>query len=360
MSKSSKKTFKSDIEEFVAKTEERPDASMLMQENARLKKKLLRGQGTEDIIVEAVKQVMSDKQVIPTPPEPKLPSKGYEEIAVLHISDTQIGKQTESYDHVVAAQRLMLLAKKTVEVTNMRRSVSRIDEIHVMLGGDIVEGNEIFATQANHISLELIDQATKEGPEMLAGVLRYLLQHFKFVKVLCVSGNHGRATRADPAASEKTNWDRVAYRVLEHMLRDAIDAGRCEFEISDTFWASDNVCGWTNLLVHGHQIRGGFAGFPWYGAAKKVSGWIDSIGEPYDYVYVGHFHTYSSTTINHRILLANGTTESGNTYAQEQLAACGHPCQRLAFYNKAHGLVSDNQIFLDKRVPNRKKSEGWK
>lgn len=350
---------KKQAEEWVAKIEEKPDASLLMQENARLKKKLLRGQGTEDIIVEAVKQVMSEKQILPVPPEPKLPSKGYEEIPVLHISDTQIGKQTESYDHVVAAQRLMLLAKKTVEITNMRRSVAKIDEIRVYCGGDIIEGHEIFPTQANHISLELIDQATKEGPEMLAGVLRYLLQHFKFVKVVCVAGNHGRATRADPAASEKTNWDRVCYRVLEHMMRNAIDAGRCEFEISDTFWASDKVCGWTNLLIHGHQIKGSL-GVPWYGVAKKMGGWIDSIGEPYDYCLLGHFHTYSSITVNHRIMLANGTTESGNTYAQEQLAACGHPCQRLAFYNKAHGLVSDNQIFLDKRVPNRKKSEEWK
>jgi hypothetical protein len=60
--------------------------------------------------------------------------------------------------------------------------------------------------------------------------------------------------------------------------------------------------------------------------------------------------------LNHRILLANGTTESDNDYAQEQLAACGHPCQRLAFFNAKHGLIADHQVFLAERLPQRKRA----
>ena len=108
-----------------------------------------------------------------------------------------------------------------------------------------------------------------------------------------------------------------------------------------------DIEGWGVLCVHGDQIRGGFAGFPYYGTAKKAWGWIDAIPKPWTYLAFGHFHNFAMGTLNKRTFLANGTVESDNVYAQEQLAAMGSPCQRLSFFNRKYGLVADHQIWLD-------------
>ena len=69
--------------------------------------------------------------------------------------------------------------------------------------------------------------------------------------------------------------------------------------------------------------------------------------EEWTYLAFGHFHQFAFGTLNKRYFIANGTTESSNVYAQEQLAASGDPCQRLAFFERKHGLIADHQIFLD-------------
>lgn len=341
-----------DAEQWVAGNAKPPppthDVRLLLREIQSLKEKLLRGKGLEDVIVAAVKEAHGEPSPVPRPPKVQV-GKGGEETAVLHVSDTQIGKRTATFDHVVAAERLMQLAKKSVEITDMRRSAAKIEEIRVYLGGDMVEHENLFGSQPHHISIPLIDQATNHGPAMIEGMLRCLLDHFKRVHVVGVVGNHGRSGPAKGTQAEVTNWDRVLYRVLRDRMGEK--PGRLTFNIPDTWYAVDRVYDWGSLIVHGDQIRGGFGGFPWYGTAKRAWGWIDSIPQAWDYLWFGHFHTWASAVLNYRTFLANGTLESDNTYAQEQLSAAGWPCQRLAFFNARHGLIADHQVFLGERVP---------
>lgn len=339
------KTLAESAADFVAS--ESPDVKLLLRENQALKAKLLKGQGLEDAIVAAVQAVLEDPAPIPESPEIRS-GHGGEETAVLHVSDTQIGKRTSSFDHVVAAARLMDLGRKTVEITTMRRSAAKIESVHVLLGGDMVEHESLFGSQPHHISIPLIDQATNHGPAMIEAMLRLLLEHFAKVHVVGVVGNHGRSGPAKGPQAEVTNWDRVLYRVLKSRMGES---ERLSWDIPDTWYAVDRIYDWGNLVVHGDQIRGGFAGFPWYGTAKRAWGWIDSIPRAWDYLWFGHFHTYASAVLNYRTFLANGTLESDNTYAQEQLSAAGWPCQRLAFFNARHGLIADHQVFLGDRKP---------
>ena len=114
----------------------------------------------------------------------------------------------------------------------------------------------------------------------------------------------------------------------------------------DTWYAIDRVFGWRNLLTHGDLIRGGFAGFPFYGVGKKISGWSDALPEAWDNLYFGHFHTLASGRQNSRAWYCNGTVESDNDYARAELAATGLPMQRLQFFNARHGMVADRPIYL--------------
>lgn len=340
------------------------NVKLLAKANRELKKQLQKQKSGEKLIVDAISEFLESQSFeIEIPKMPNLPNKSDEEIAVLHISDTQIGKVTSTYDKAIAEQRLISLIQKTIKITNMRRSAARIDEIRVYLGGDMVEGEEIFPHQAHEIEESVYDQAMYTAPLILVKCILMLLKNFKKVKVICVPGNHGRngsrATRANP----RTNWDNVCYRTTKLLLlgeKEQIE-DRLEWSDNEEWFAVDHVFDWGNLIVHGDQIRGGFGGFPWYGTAKKAWGWIDSIPVPWDYLWFGHFHTYAGpVTLNKRTFLANGTTESDNTYAQSELAAAGFPCQRLTFFNADHGLIADHQIFLtNKRIPSKVSALAW-
>lgn len=341
--------------------------NLLRRENEKLRKKLKTRDSIEDIISRTVGDLYANDSKLIVPPLPTKCSKGKDtEIAVLHYSDSQIGKITETYNTKIAEERLMKLIQKTVQITNVRRTSSKIDEIHFYLGGDQIEGEQIFAHQAHEIDSSVFEQAVKNGSEMIVRAILVLLKNFTKVKVLCVPGNHGRNGKYGGGSHKETNWDCVCYATVRRILlgspafpRTELN-GRLLFEDKYNWYTVDKIFDWGCLLVHGDQITGGSSGFPLNGINKKAWGWIDSIDEPWDFLFHGHLHTYASFTLNKRIILANGTTESDNAYAQEQLAATGWPCQRLCFFNKSHGLISDNQIFLtDKRKPNRLKAENW-
>ena len=363
------KKLGADAEAVTKKVELPIDVKILQKENERLRRNLDKLRAGEGMIIEAVKDAWVKPPNLEYPPMPSAKSmgKGSQEIACLHISDTQIGKRTATYDSDVADRRLQLLARKAIHLTRVRRNGSKIDEIRVYLGGDMVEGENIFPHQAHLIDSSLFEQAVKNAPAALARCILAQSEEFRKVKVVCVAGNHGRNGPKGTRSHPKTNWDTVCYEVLKLTLLGPPDhptplAKRCEIEVSDHFYYVDRVFDWGNLMVHGDQITGGFAGFPWYGTAKKAWGWIDSIPQPWDYLWFGHFHTYASAVLNHRTFLCNGTTESDNVFAQAQLAAAGFPCQRLSFFTADHGLIADNQIFLTDtgdRVPQRMRASSW-
>lgn len=350
----------SEAEQFVEENSDdnvvgAPEIKLLLQEIKKLKKRDEKLQGSRALINDAVRECFKRPLDLIMPAEPKELGKGKEEVAVLHISDVQYGKTTADYDSVTANRRLQLLAQKAVRITDVRRNGSKIEEIRVYLGGDIVEGELIFPHQAHEIDQSVFDQAVRGAPSALVSVVLYLLKHFKRVHIVSVPGNHGRPASKSAGSSKRTNWDNVVYDILRIMLLGTEEyphkdiAKRLTMNVSETWYAVDDVLGWGNLLIHGDQVTGGFAGFPWYGVGRRASGWIDSIPESWTYLWLGHFHTYAMATLNHRIMLANGTTESSNTFAQANLAASGFPCQRLAFFNAANGLVADHQVFLAPR-----------
>jgi hypothetical protein len=303
----------------------------------------------------------------PRKPKVSTQGKGPREVAVLHLSDTQIGKTTRTYNTGIAGERIDDLVDRVIQIADMRRSRARVDDIRVYLGGDMIEGEEIFAHQAHLIDSSVFEQAVKNTPAILARAILKLSQHFRNIRVVCVAGNHGRNGPKGSHGHPQTNWDTVCYEVLKVMLIGPDDnptplAKRVEFDIARSFYTVDYIFDWGNLLVHGHQIGGGGSGFPLAGTTKKLLGWQDSIPEPWDYLWFGHFHTYASGTHNERVWLCNGTTESSNTFAQGVMAATGHPCQRLTFFDAERGLVADHQVYLDapgERVPQKMRAEGW-
>lgn len=353
--------MKSRVAKFVEKESaiEAGTAAELKSQVRALEKRLRQAQTKEATIVEAVQACLVDMPPkIVAPPRPKHGGRrSYEEIPVLHLSDLQLGKTTKTYDTTVCEQRVLEAMDKTIYIADLRRNIARINELHLYLGGDVIEGEDIFPHQAHEIDSPVIDQACLNFPRILTKAVLMALENFERVRIFSVPGNHGRNGPKSTRSHPRTNWDQVAYLTLKTILLGTQErpreelADRLTFDLSEEFWVVDRVFDWGNLMVHGHQIGGGFGGFPWYGAGKKAWGWIDTIPEKWDNLFFGHFHTPAMATLNRRRFYANGTTESDNDFAKEQLAACGDPCQRLLFMDAKHGVVSDTLLFLSKVKP---------
>ena len=273
---------------------------------------------------------------------------GAGETAVAVFGDWQLGKVTPSYNSEVLGKRIEAYAEKLVEITNIQRTHHPVDNLHVWLLGDIVEGEEIFPGQSHLIDSGLYRQVGVNGPEILGNFLRTALQNFKHVHVTGVIGNHGAVGgRARKQHDPETNMDRLLYKIVELIFKDE---PRITFNIPDgkgerNFYAVDTIGSYSSLLIHGDQMPAPSASYGYY---KKVMGWKDgAIPEHFEDVFMGHYHQQVKMTIGSSLLRISGSPESHNTYAQEYFSSMSRPCQHLMFVHPDNGVTSEYSIWLD-------------
>ena len=355
--KSTKKTLVdelvslSELDEKLVDLDDDARVRTLRKQVARLHKKLEARETGLELLKDAFVEAYAEPLDVKVPKYTSSSKKTPLEIPILHITDVHFGKRTATYNIAVAEDRMRLLAQKTVKLVELRRSVSRIDELHLFLGGDFGEGEgAIFPGQALEIDQDVVGQLVKEGPRIMCEQILLFLSHFKRLVIKAVPGNHGRISRF---AAKRNNFDNWFYLGLRQMVDTSLseqDRKRIEWDLpfdrtpGEEWYAHHKTFDFGHMLVHGDQIRGQL-GFPWYGVGKKLSGWADLVPD-FSYLWMGHFHTLAAYVINKRMVLAGGTPESSNAYAAESLAASGDPVQRLAFFEKEHGLIVDAPISL--------------
>lgn len=292
-------------------------------------------------------------------PEPRIiknKPEGTPEVAILAAGDWQLGKKTPTYNTQVCEQRIQRLAEKAIELGRLHARIKPIDELHLYLLGDMIEGDGgIFPSQAYLVDSSLFQQVGVHGPRILSNLIGELLNFFPKIHVVGVIGNHGNLKIQGGAVNPETNMDRLLYEIVKNMFRneDRVTWDIPQGDGERNFYAVDRLPGgWGSLLMHGDQIRGGVAGLG-PSLQRKALGWIDSIPEEWDYLFYGHHHTPAMLTINRRQARCNGSSESNNTYAQESLAAIGHPTQWMGFVSPNQGITAEYWIHLEEKLPNK-------
>ncbi len=280
---------------------------------------------------------------VPTPPEYRPNNLDHHEYAVAILSDMQTGKLTPDYDTEVCRERVMRYADKVIELARIQELHHPVRHCIVPLLGDLVEGVDIFPGQQWLIDSTLYDQLLNTTPVIVVDFVRRLLTHFDTVTAYAVDGNHGRIARRG-TFGPMDNADRMVYRIIDLMLRDE---RRFNMVMRDpagerNWYLRMQLGNYSALLIHGDQIRG-HSGFPWYGLGKKVQGWgSGGLGGDSGFldVFMGHWHQLARIPMNHRTVWVNGSTESTNTYAAENLAAQSEPSQWLLFVDPEKGRVT--------------------
>ena len=322
-------------------------------ENKRLARLAHKNKNIKDeailAVYEAAYDAFSEFEFTPIKQKDILSGKnGSGETAVAVLADWQLGKVTATYNSEVLAQRMEAYADKVVEITNIQRTHHPVDNLHVWLLGDIVEGEEIFPGQSHLIDSGLYRQVGINGPEILGNFLRTALQNYKHVHVTGVIGNHGAVGgRNRKQYDPETNMDRLLYKIVELIFKNE---PRITFNIPDgrgerNFYAVDTIGSYSTLLIHGDQMPAPSASYGYY---KKVMGWKDgAIPEHFEDVFMGHYHQQVKMTIGSGLLRISGSPESHNTYAQEYFSSMSRPCQHLMFIHPENGVTSEYSIWLD-------------
>jgi hypothetical protein len=267
-------------------------------------------------------------------PPNKDPRKGKTEVALVHLTDWQAGKQTASYDIPTLASRMEAMIEKVIHLTEIQQAHHPVRDCVVMLGGDMVEGVGIFPGQVYEVGAHLYEQMF-EVVRIIEQSIRTLAASFENIKVVCEFGNHGRLGRkGDMPAGD--NIDRMAYKIASNNCKDL---KHVKWQMSDDWYQIFAIGNYKVLLIHGDEI-GSFGGI-----LRKVQSWSTGVVEPFDDCYMGHFHTPTALTLaNGGRVFVTGSPESHNEYARTFIAAVGKPSQRLHFVDPIKGRVTSEYV----------------
>jgi len=325
----------------------------LRSENKRLAKLVEKHKNVQHETVLAAYQAAFDvfsNFELPKIKQPNLKNNKHKvpETAVAVFADWQLGKVTPDYNSDVLEKRIEQYTEKLLEITEIQRMDHNVDDLHVWLLGDIVEGEEIFPGQAHLIDSGLYRQVGINGPRILGKFFSTVLENFKNVHVIGIIGNHGAVGgKTKKQHDPETNMDRLLYKIMDHMFEKE---ERITFNIPDgvgerNWYAIDNIGSYSSLLIHGDQLPPPAS---YHGYFKKIMGWKDgAIPEHFDDVFMGHYHQQFKMTIGTTMLRISGSPESHNTYAQEFFSSMSKPCQHLMYVHPENGITSEYSIWLD-------------
>ena len=331
-----------------ARETDRNDDTRKALENAL--RSLEKAKASRAELVQAVYSAARDAALaitVPPVPKPRPPKgKGSPEAVILTLADWQVGKTTPAYDSDIAASRVRRYAELAARIIAQNRAP--VTEARVYLLGDLVEGEEIFPGQAHRIDASLYQQ-TFHVAQLIAEVVRAIAAVVPRVRVVGVIGNHGAiGGPVRRSYHPETNVDAIAANVARMLLATEVRVDFREvFAAGERAWyAVDEVLGKRWFLFHGDQVKSASLGIPWYGFQKRLLGWATSVTD-FDYAVSGHWHQAVRQQVNRITHWGAGSTESGNTYAQEWLASGGQSPTQWLIFQGHRGIAAEHLLRLD-------------
>ena len=318
----------------------------------RLQRQLSKATEKSADLVQAVYQAAHDASLISGAPIIVKPrkastSRGHEEVAILHLTDTHIGAVTPSFNTSVAERRVNETAAKTQKLVSIQRKDHDINELVIILGGDLIEQTAQFPNQAWAVDASTFEQLFNAARIIEAAILN-LAADFSKVTVYLTPGNHGRVGRGKGRQSldyeSETNWDRIVGRIIGERIEKHPSI---KWVFPESWYQIITIGAYNALAHHGDTIRSFGGGIPAYGIIKKHQAWVTFMD--FEDAYVGHFHTPMQLPMaNGGRVFVTPSLVSDSAYAKEFVAATSLPAQRLHFVDPKRGRVTaEYLLWLD-------------
>jgi len=320
---------------------------------SKLAKEILKEQDEKRLIQQQVKEQSRTELIIDSIKEVIIPIKFYdnivyksvgnskeEEEAVLILSDVHVGKITKSYNSDIFKERLNIVNNRMLRIIELLRNGYKINTLNIVLGGDIVDGESIYPTQAMSIDQGALKQVFQTGVPEFSSMFINLLKYFKKINIHCIKGNHGRSGKF---ADETSNWDLALYEACKATTQNYKNI---EWNISYYWDNRFKIYDWKFLLVHGHQIKMQL-NIPHYGVTTKGMRWQGSSKGGFDYLLMGHFHTAQMAEWNQFEYFMNGTFSTDDEFSEEVIGMMGSAKQLFFGVHPRKGITWRYKINLD-------------
>lgn len=317
------------IEEDVEEARRR----IAMAEARESKKKyleVLADRALEDRLVDIFRERIQPFTAPSVPPPPQfwpVPKVGRQpESAVLLISDTHIGQvvstsQTNGFGYYnprIFAERLHYIQEQVIEIIG--QCSTGVDELHVMLLGDIVHGglNHGAEREDNCLIADQFQLAVWALHQFLASLAFRLPR----LHVTTVVGNHGRwpGQHKMPSKNRFSNLDHLVYSALQLSLQ-AQGLTNITMDLNDAPKQLVEIKGSRFLAAHGDHLRGGDRqfGVPIHSMTRDVN----AVGQRYaaadepgiDYFLVGDKHRSMSLPLARGEYIVNGSLVGVDEFA---------------------------------------------
>ena len=248
---------------------------VLRKENKAYAKKLASQQEFFEEIVEATKVEVDVPRFKVRQQDKKLP----ENSILSPMFDMQFGQFVRpsdtpggrgDFNEEVFDARLSRWVNAVCEIAEARARNYRIDEWIIPLGGDQVEGDEIFPGQAWQLEFgppRQVWELTLKLDAALREVIRFAKTEIgvPYIALYAVPGNHGKVGgKKSGARPSDYSWDWLHHMMLFDRLRaEPVDQFAIEPGGSLFFYCA----GHEFQAIHGDEIRG-WGGLPFYGLTR--------------------------------------------------------------------------------------------
>lgn len=268
-----------------------------------------------------------------------------------HVSNEDVALGRGGFNERVFDERLAIYVEKVSALLEDRATSTQFTELHIVLGGDLCEGDQIFAGQAwqleKHPIRQVLDLRVKLGDALaeLLSLARGTLDVQK-VALYGVPGNHGKVGGKRAGATPADySWDWLATELVFDQLREhTVDlrvnepAGALLFE----------TLGHKFLVIHGDEVKGQM-GIPFYGLVRLDGRAMRLAETVYDYCLLGHHHQPASIPNGSGgEFIMSGDWVGGNNLSKHIVAA-SRPQQRVLLVGAKHGVTEDVRVYFDDR-----------
>ncbi len=318
----------------------------LQDENRRCKlayKAAQRENSIFESLVDELRAVITPITPLPDARKPNGSKKIIKETLVAHLSDGhcdqivlphQVGG-LERYDFRIASKRAEQYVDTVIKFSQHTLSNYKFDTLWIFAHGDHISG-EIHNAK-DHSQYRNAFRNSMAVGQLHALMLRDLAPYFKEIKILYLSGNHGRRTIKKDYPNP---WDNFDYLVAETAKAHCVDIENIDFMIPESFSACVDIEGWGFAVSHGDDIRS-WNGIPWYGIERKtrrLSALNASQDKKINYYCFAHFHNPAMQAALNGETIINGSWIATSPYVYESLSSFNEPSQWLHGVHKTFGV----------------------
>jgi len=247
-------------------------------------------------------------------------------VLLLPISDVHIGRDASGMDEESLDRRFSRYLNDVLEFVKILNKP--VDEVNVMLLGDIVDGEEVYRGHGYEL-LYNIDEQIDIALYLFDKMYTFLSSVSGNIKFHCVPGNHGISNRRG-----KGNWD--------YMLCVALARTLPVVNYKDEEIATFEAGGYNIAMYHGHGIRM-YMNIPWYGIDRRIVRW--GYMKRFDMVFMGHFHTFGKMQVMDKTVYLNGTMLGDDPWSRVRLG--GLPATRWWSIFITDGRIIETGVKLD-------------